>query len=335
MLQKIGIGDLRLKGGAVLLGVELSYMAFGKLSPDGRNAILVTHGFTSGPGMLVKNADSAEGSWADLVGPGAPLDTDRYFIICSNMLGSAFGSTGPASINPATGQQYGPDFPDLTLEDIVAAQHAMLVQLGVLHLKAVVGPSYGGLQALQWANDHPDMVEAIGVVVSGPRFPPRLSAERLLETFSGDPNWNGGWYYDNGGIRDTMTGLRIQTLNNYGMATALRDQGFDPAACEQIIWTMAEKWSRQFDANAMLSLCKAAVKFDATDRVPDITARMLWVVCTTDQLFPPDPAVVAMLKKSRAQVAPVYVELDSRYGHIASGIDHPKWSSHLRDLIEG
>ncbi|RYF55451.1 MAG: alpha/beta fold hydrolase, partial [Comamonadaceae bacterium] len=166
------LGPLRLQSGAVLPEVDVAYATYGRLAPGGDNAILVTHGYTASHRMLAHGDGVAEGSWAPLIGPGRVLDTDRYFIVCSNMLGSCYGSTGPASIDPRTGRVYGPDFPDITLQDIVQVQHQLLQHLGVQRLRAVVGPSYGGFQALQWALDHPDRIDAIAAVVSAPFMPP-------------------------------------------------------------------------------------------------------------------------------------------------------------------
>src|SRR5580698_3157145 len=163
--------DFRTSGGEILPEVTLAYVARGTLAPDGRNAILITHGYTSGPRMIEPGQGSSEGAWTTLVGPGAPIDTDRYFVICSNMLGSSYGSTNAASIDPRTGRPYGSRFPVITLTDIVSAQHRLLEHLGVTHLRAVVGPSFGGFQAFQWAVSFPDWMDAIVPVVTSPRAP--------------------------------------------------------------------------------------------------------------------------------------------------------------------
>src|SRR5580693_5109116 len=126
-----------LAGGGGLPEVTLAYVTRGRLAPDGRNAILITHGYTSGPSMIEPGVGSSEGAWSTLVGPGAPIDTDRYFVVCSNMLGSSYGSTNAASIDPRTGKPYGSRFPKITVEDIVTAQKRMLSHLGVTHLRAV------------------------------------------------------------------------------------------------------------------------------------------------------------------------------------------------------
>ena len=175
--------------------------------------MLVTHGNTSGPQMIDPGGSTGEGSWNELVGPGKAVDTDRFFAICPNMLGSSYGSTNAASIDPTTGKPYGPRFPDITVSDIVATQRALLDHLGIERLVAIVGPSYGGFQAFQWAVDYPDAMKGIAAVVTSPVVPRERSegnVARLLATLSKDPNWNGGDYYDRGGVLETMIQIRMR-----------------------------------------------------------------------------------------------------------------------------
>ena len=137
--------EFRFQSGTVMPDVTIAYETYGTLAPDGRNAVLLTHGYTSSQHMAGRSgANGAEGSWDGLVGPGKAIDTDRLFVVSSNMLGSSYGSTNPAQVNPKTGKAYGSDFPTITLVDIVNAQKALLDSLGVKHLVAVAGPSFGG-----------------------------------------------------------------------------------------------------------------------------------------------------------------------------------------------
>jgi len=332
--QKMNVGDLRLWGGEVLTDVEVAYLSFGTLNPAGDNAVLVTHGYTSTPGMARRDdVIAGEGSWADLIGPDAAIDTNRYFVVCPNMLGSCYGSTGPGTVNPRTGEPWGPDFPDYSVQDMVASQHALLTRLGVTRLRCVVGPSYGGIQALQWAMDHPDMVDAIGVAVSGPRFPDQITPEKLLESLSADPNWNGGWVYDNGGIRGTLARLRVETLRHYGMAEVLRDRGLSAADIDEALASMADVWASEFDPNSLIALCKAGRRFDATEAIPKIQARMLWVLASSDRIFPPDPRIEALVRSNAVAKASVYLKMQSDYGHVATGADYAKWEPQLRELL--
>jgi homoserine O-acetyltransferase/O-succinyltransferase len=183
--------DFRLRSGVVMPEVTIAYRTLGTLAPNRDNVVLVTHGYTSGPQMIDPGGMTGEGSWNGLVGSGKAVDTDRYFAICPNMLGSSYGSTNAASIDPATGQRYGSRFPDITVSDIVATQRALLDDLGIERLVAIVGPSYGGFQAFQWAADYPDAMKGIAAVVTTPVLTPDRSdgnVARLLATLSQDPN---------------------------------------------------------------------------------------------------------------------------------------------------
>ncbi len=325
------IGDLPLACGQVLPDVQLAYVAYGRLAPDGRNAVLVTHGYTSGPSMLSPGHHTAEGSWAPLMGPGRPLDTDRFFIVCSNMLGSAFGSTGPSTIRAATGKPWGPEFPPITLADIVNAQHRLLAGLGVKHLRAVVGPSYGGLQALQWALDHPDKVDGCGVVVSGLYSPPGLDGASAKAKYAHHPDWHGGWHYGHAGLRELLLEQRVQTLRHYGLERLYAERLADPQACAAALIGAARGWAEHFDPNSMVVLAEAASRFDARPRVRDIRARLLLVQCTTDAIFPPEAATTALLEQVAGPVR--FHALDSPYGHMAPGIEWRQLEDDLRWLL--
>src|SRR5207245_3632469 len=183
----------KLESGQVLPELTLAYETYGRLAPDGRNAILVTHGFTSSHHAAGKYAytDATPGWWDGLIGPGKAIDTNRDFVVASNVLGSSYGSTAPASIDPATGKRYGPDFPAITMRDIVEAQRVLLSALGVNRLVAVAGPSYGGYQAFQWAVTFPDFMLGVVPVVTKPSARTRSNNE-LTDRFAEDPHWNGG-----------------------------------------------------------------------------------------------------------------------------------------------
>ena len=203
-------------------------------------------------------ANGAEGSWDGLVGPGKAIDTDRLFVVSSNMLGSSYGSTNPAFTNPATGKPYGPDFPDITLVDIVNAQKALLDHLGVKHLVAVAGPSFGGYQTYQWGVTYPDFMDGLVAVVSAPKGSGGEAAVKsLVDSLAKDPNWNGGWYYDKGGVAGILTEMRVATLKRYGIDEQLAAKFPDKDAREAEIKKRAESWSKVFDANSLVVLRKA------------------------------------------------------------------------------
>src|SRR5579863_7438884 len=193
------IPELRLHDGTRMRDVRIAYETYGRLAADGRNALLLTHGYTGSHHMAGRNPANGNlpGSWDGLIGPGKAIDTNRLFVVASNMLGSSFGSTNAASRNPATGEPYGPDFPAIGVRDIVAAQKALLQSLGVQHLVAVAGPSYGGYQAFQWAVAYPGFMDAVVPVNTAP-WASANTDKQLAEVtarLSADPEWHGGHYY--------------------------------------------------------------------------------------------------------------------------------------------
>src|SRR5215472_2765659 len=165
------ICDFGLQNGTVMPQVMIAYETYGRLAADGRNAVLITHGYTSSHHAAGRNRSNGNqpGWWDGLIGPGKAIDTERLFLVSSNMLGSSFGSTNGASINPETGKPYGPDFPAITVRDIIEAEKRLLDRLGVKHLVVVAGPSYGGYQAFQWAVSYPGFMAGIAAVVTAPR----------------------------------------------------------------------------------------------------------------------------------------------------------------------
>jgi homoserine O-acetyltransferase len=327
--------DFKLEGGAVLPELTLAYETYGALAPDGRNAVLLTHGYTSSQHMAGRSgANGAEGSWDGLVGPGKAIDTDRLFVVSSNMLGSSYGSTNPAFTNPATGKPYGPDFPDITLVDIVRAQKALLDGLGVKHLVGVAGPSFGGYQTFQWGVTYPDFMDGLVAVVSAPKGSGGdASVKSLVAFLARDPNWNGGWYYDKGGVTAILTEMRVATLKRYGIDEQLADKFPDKQARDAEITRRAETWSKVFDANSLVVLRKASVRFDAEKDMPKIKAKVLYVLSRTDKVFPPSIAPDVMAKLKAAAVDADYFEIDSDFGHSASGLDAAKWAPRLKAFM--
>jgi len=331
--------NFRLENGIVLPELALAYETYGRLAPGGRNAVLATHGYTSShhaagryrPGGAPKGLkDTDPGTWDKLIGPGKAIDTDRLFVVSSNMLGSSYGSTNPAAPNPATGKPYGPDFPRITVGDIVRAQKMLLESLGVRHLVAVAGPSYGGYQAFQWAVSYPDFMAGIVAAVTAPRnVGPPQATQLLIERLAKDLNWNGGWYYDKGGVPTALMQMRVDTLKNYSIEAQLRDRHPNPTALEEAISALARPWVAAFDANSLIVLRRALETFDTTPAFGRIKARVLYALSRTDQLFPPTLAPGVMEALKAAGVDARYVEIDSEFGHLASAADGEKWAPAL------
>ena len=253
------------------------------------------------------------------------------------MLGSSYGSTAPASINPATGKRYGPDFPEISMHDIVTAQRTLLRGLGVHRLVAVVGPSsYGGYQAFQWSVSYPDDMAGIAAVITAPRGSGKESdVQVLVDQFAKDPNWNGGWHYDRGGIPDTLTTLRIETLTRYGWNEILAEKFPTQAERDAEIRRRAEPWAKEFDPNSMVTMRRAAVRYNAEKDFSKIHAKVLYVISRSDKLFPPSIAPDVMDKLAKAGVDAKYFEIDTAFGHSATGVEWAKRVLMLKAFVEG
>jgi homoserine O-acetyltransferase len=331
------IRDFRLTNGTVMPEVTIVYETYGCLAPDGRNAVLCTHGYTGSHHFAGRNPANGNnpGSWDGLIGPGKAIDTDKLFVVASNMLGSSFGSTNASSVNPATGRPYGPDFPHITVRDIVEAQKRLLDSLGVKHLVAVAGPSYGGYQAYQWAVAYPDFMDAIVPVNTAPWASVNTDKQlaEVTAQLSADPQWHGGHYYGKGGAKAALTDSRVATLKRYGMDDNLKARIPDPVAREAAIREAAANWAAKWDAHSLIILRRALLGFDTRPEFARIRAKVFYMLCRSDALFPPKiaPGVIDALKTAGVEAR--YFELDSDLGHSSTGAEHAKWSPALREFL--
>ena len=331
------IPNFRLQNGSVLPTAKIVYEIYGRRAADGRNAVLIAHGYTSSHHAAGRNQANGDlpGWWDGLIGPGKAIDTDKLFVVSSNMLGSSFGSTNGASIDPRTGQPYGPDFPAITVYDIVSAEKALLDALGVEHLVAVAGPSYGGYQAFQWAVAYPDFMDAVVPVVTAPKA--ENVEQRLAELqarLAADPEWNGGRYYERGGAKTVLTELRVEMLKRNGIEAALASRYPDRESREAEIRKQAFDWVGRWDTNSLVILRRGTIGYDTVKDFAKIQAKVLYVLCRTDRLFSPSIAPGVMRNLAAAGVDARYFEIDSNLGHSASGPEHAKWSPVLREFLQ-
>lgn len=327
------VSDFKLSTGETLPELVIAYETWGTLAPDGNNAILLCHGYTNHP-----HAGEKGGWFINLLGPGKAIDTDKYFVICSNMLGSAYGTSGPQSTNPATGKPYGTDFPKYTTADMVAVQHSLIDHLGVNQLKAVIGFSYGGHLTYLWGAMHPERMRALvpiaGVIERKTTMP---EVEGIRAEFIDCPGWNGGNYYGQekaSGVYDKLVQMRMDRLRLYGVGLHLNETVDDPAKREEIIRGRATGWADQFDANSLSGLYEAGIGSSAVAIAGNIKAPLLNVLSRSDSVV--DVALgqptVDLLRGHGVDAR--FLEIDTDYGHSGPLIDAHKWSGSLADFLE-
>jgi homoserine O-acetyltransferase len=350
---------LSLSSGATLSRFELMYETYGRLNADRSNAILICHALNASHHVagVYAGQPNSEGWWDNMIGPGKPVDTERFFVIGVNNIGSCFGSTGPMSINPATGQPWGSDFPIVTVEDWVDGQARLADRLGIQRFAAVMGGSLGGMQALAWATRYPDRIaNAIAIAAA-----PNLSAQNIAfnevarAAILTDPDFHEGHFYVHG--VKPVRGLRVARM--IGHITYISDEqmgekfgrqlregikySFDPEfEIESYLRYQGEKFSEYFDANTYLRITKALDYFDpARETGGDLAralapakARFLVISFTTDWRFSPARAreIVKALVDNRRDVS--YAEIVAPFGHDAFLLDTPQYHAIVRTYLE-
>jgi len=330
--------ELRLVSGEKLGPVTLAYETYGSLNVDKSNAILILHALSGDAHAAgISPEDHSVGWWDDMIGPRKAFDTNRYFIICSNVIGGCKGSTGPSSINPATGKHYALDFPFITVADMVEAQRHLIDFFGIGKLLCVAGGSMGGMQALQWAASYPERVKSAIVIASTLKHSPQQIAfnEVVRQSIMADPAWHGGYYYEFGQPEKGLSVARmighITFMSEHSMeekfSRRLKNDnfsfGFDADfEVEGYLRYRGANFVKRFDANSYLYITKAIDYFDLSGekffpRGKTVDARFLIISFKSDWLYPPHQSqeIVRVLK--RRHVDATYCELTSTYGHDA------------------
>jgi homoserine O-acetyltransferase len=340
---------LRLDSGAALAGVEVAYETYGRLNADASNAILICHALTGDQHVAATHPRTGKpGWWVRLVGEGKPIDPARHFIVCANVLGGCMGSTGPASIDPATGSAYAMCFPVITIADMVRAQAALLDYLGVGVLHAVVGGSMGGMQALEWAVNYPDRVRSVVAIATAARHSAQNIAfhEVGRQAIMADPNWAGGNYYGGtapaAGLAVARMAAHITYLSEEGLTAKFGRRlqsrealsfGFDADfQVESYLRHQGMSFVERFDANSYLYITRAMDYFDMAAAhdgklaaaFAKARARFALVSFTSDWLYPTSESrrIVRALNAANAHVS--FVELESPHGHDAFLLDAPE-----------
>ena len=351
---------LPLKSGATLAPYSLTFETYGTLNAARSNAVLVCHALNASHHVAGTHADGSLGWWDNLVGPGKPLDTNRFFVIGVNNPGSCFGSTGPTHVNPATGRAYGADFPVITVQDWVDAQVRLVTALGIEQLAAVLGGSLGGMQALDWTQRHPARVRHCVAVATAPN----LSAQNIAfnevarRAIITDPDFHGGHYIEHGTL--PKRGLRVARM--IGHITYLSDDAMEAKfgrelkaaelgystqdiefQIESYLRHQGDKFSEYFDANTYLLITRALDYFDpALEHGGSLAAafetargkRFLLVSFTTDWRFSPARSreIVKALVDNHIDVS--YAEIAAPHGHDAFLLDDARYHAVMRAYFE-
>lgn len=325
--------EFTLESGENFGPVTVAYETFGTLNSDKSNAVLILHAFSGD-----SHVSGEDGWWADLVGPGKGVDTNRYFVICSNVLGGCKGSTGPSSINPKTGKPYGLDFPLISINDMVNAQRRLIDHLGIDKLLAVIGGSMGGMQVLQWMVSYPDRIRAAVPIATTLKHTPQQIAfnEVGRQAIMADPDWRNGDYYD---AVSPVKGLAVARMighitymsdssmaEKFGRKTKADKKPFKFGAdfeVEGYLRYRGDSFTKRFDANSYLYITKAIDYFNllnghSLNKVfKGLKAKVLVLSFKSDWLYPTYQSQEIVKASKLAGVDASYCEINSTYGHDA------------------
>jgi homoserine O-acetyltransferase len=342
--------------GDSLPGVRLAYETWGEQQGNGDNTLLLFTGLSPSAHAASSEADPSEGWWEVMIGPGKPIDTRRFHVICFNSLGSCFGSTGPGSINPGTGDYWRLDFPELRVEDIAAAVHEALTALGIRHVRGVVGPSLGGMTGLAFLLRYPGFARHFLSISSATRALPFAIAVRSLqrEIIRSDPHWKDGHYEHASAPRDGMRLARKLGMISYRSPEEWRerfgrerlanpDPGFGPRyQIESYLEAHAERFVGGFDPNCYIYLSRAMDLFDVADHgdgLEDALSRLSYLESAavagveTDILFPLDQQRELASQLNEAGVRTGFTALPSLQGHDAFLVDHERFGPMIADYL--
>jgi len=333
---------LALDCGVTLERVDVAYETYGELNAAKDNAILTLHAFSGDA-----HAAGEGGWWEKMIGPGKAFDTDRYFVICSNILGGCRGTTGPGSVDPQMGCPWAMTFPMVTIADMVRLQKMLIDSLGISRLLAVAGGSMGGMQALEWAVTYPDSVAAALPIACTARHSAQQIAfnEVGRQAIMADPDWNGGNYYNG---RPPARGLAVARM--VGHITYMSDESMrqkfgrrlhapDQFEVESYLQYRGSKFVDRFDANSYIYITRAMDSFDLTERgtlsslFDRIKTRFLVISFTSDWLYPSYQSleIVSALRSRNCDVA--YCNLESHYGHDAFLVEAGEQTELIRGFL--
>jgi homoserine O-acetyltransferase len=347
-------GILSLKSGKTLSNVSIEYEIYGKMNADKSNVILICHALTGDAHAAgFHKGDQKPGWWNIVIGPNKGFDTEKYCVICSNILGGCKGSTGPSSIDPETGKPYGISFPVITIADIVNTQKKLIEYLGIRQLYAVAGGSMGGMQVLQWTVSYPEMVKkAIAIATTASSTPQQIAFGAIgRKAITDDPKWDRGNYY---GKEIPVQGLALARM--VGHITYLSDasmqkkfgrvqqdeEGIDRSPnfqVESYLNHQGDTFTKRFDANSYLYITKCVDFFDLSkngslvEGFAGVTAKYLVISITSDWLYPPYQAQELVSALTSNGVDAKYEEIRSQYGHDAFLLEEGQMNYLIRSFL--
>ncbi|MBI4228231.1 MAG: homoserine O-acetyltransferase [Deltaproteobacteria bacterium] len=348
-----------LENGQELGPITIAYETYGELNKDRDNVILIEHALTANAHAAGKHstADKYPGWWDVMIGPGKAFDTSTYFVICVNILGSCYGTTGPSSINPETGKPYGLSFPLVTIRDMVRTQRGLIDHLEINRIRAITGGSMGGMQAIEWALLFPEMVDSIILIATAPRSTPQSIAIHKvgIQAIMDDPNWNEGNYYgketpDNGLAIARMLG-HITYLSDAWLWEKFGRTHSDPTSMksrldskfeiENYLEYQGRKFVQRFDANSYIYIMRSIDLYDASEGFDTLEESFERVKCqkvfvasfTSDWLYPlyQSDELVRAFEENDIEV--VYEIINSPYGHDSFLIEHEKLTVLIKDFL--
>ncbi|MSM40546.1 MAG: homoserine O-acetyltransferase [Geobacter sp.] len=347
--------ELRLESGRILGPITLVFETYGQLNADRSNAILVTHAWTGSAHLAGRHSEeeTRPGWWDEIVGPGRLLDTDRYCVICINVIGSCYGSTGPTSTNPRTGKRYNLSFPVITVRDMVRAQLLLIDHLGIERLVTVLGGSMGGMQALEWATQFPDRLASAVVLATSPRPSAQAIALNAVARWAifNDPTWKKGEYRKNpkDGLAlargvGHITFLSDESMTaKFGRRFSARDGLFDffgQFEVERYLTYNGYNFVDRFDANSFLYLAKALDLYDVAwgcesleEAFQPVRVPIQFFAFTSDWLYPPAQTEEMVAALQSLGKPAEYHLITSSYGHDAFLLEHQTFAPLVREFL--
>jgi len=333
------------EGGGSISKLVLAFECYGALNKAKDNAIIVHHALSTNSHLAATDKKPAKGWWQDMVGPGCHLDTNRYFIICINNLGSCFGSSGPGSTNPQTNKKYLTDFPRLTITDMVRSQKQLVDALGIKQLHAVVGNSMGAMLSLTWLVLYPDSARHLISISSSAQAYPANNANRFLQRdiIQLDPAWNRGVYEENAELPGFRTARKLGLLT-YRNWVEINERFLNKTGSESIDHYLnynADKFVARFDCNSYLYLLDAMNTYNLTspdctlaETLAPIAAKTLVVSVDSDILFTPSQQEALFAALDQAGVASSFITHNSPYGHDAFLIETQAFGRYISRFME-